>query len=117
MSLDSNKHEAFNKKNLLAIKKREQNYCDFLKIKNSYKKPRGNLDNIYLLYPEFENSQDLDEILHKLSFALPNTNNISVLAVLHKNFALDTNTYKNYKNVRFIKDNEIDIYIYKIIIY
>jgi len=111
VSLDSNKHEAFNKKNLLAIKKREQNYCDFLKIKNSYKKPRGNLDNIYLLYPEFENSQDLDEILHKLSFALPNTNNIQILAPLHKNFVLDANTYKKYKNVKFIKDNEIDIYI------
>jgi len=111
LNLNSNEHEAFNKKNLLAIKKREQNYYDFLKIKNSYKKPRENSDNIYLLYPVFENSQDLDEILHKLSFALPDTNNISVLAVLHKNFALDTNIYAKYKNVKFIKDNEIGRYI------
>jgi len=111
MHLNNNKHEAFKKRDLLDIKQREQNYYDFLKLKNSYKKTKKSLENTYLLYPAFENLQDLDEILHKLSFALPNTNNISILAVLHKNFVLDTNDYKKYKNIKFIKDNQIDINI------
>lgn len=104
-------HEAYKEKNLFDIKKREKNYNDFLKFKNTYKKYKINSENIHLVYPALTNKEDLDDILYKLKFSLPNTNNISIVIPLVEKVFLGTNIYNDYENIKFILDSEIDSYI------
>ncbi|MFX4284465.1 FkbM family methyltransferase [Aliarcobacter butzleri] len=108
---DLSEHEAFKEKNLLAINQREKDYNDFLVVKNSYKKVLANSNSIYLLYPSFNNIDDLNDILYKLSFALPDTNNISIIVPIDKNLELDIDNFEKNTYIKFIKDSEVDLYI------
>lgn len=108
---DLSEHEAYKEKNLLEINQREKDYNDFLVVKNSYKKVLANSNSIYLLYPSFNNIDDLNDILYKLSFALPNTNNISIIVPIDKNLELDIDKVAKNTYIKFIKDSEVDLYI------
>lgn len=108
-----NDHEAYKEKDLKTIEEKKNIYNNFLEFKKKIFKPTENQNNIHLIYPVINEVTILEEILHKLSFSLPSSKEISIIVPIDNSLRnTDLSFYSNeYKNITYIEEDKIENYI------
>ncbi|MCP3851074.1 MAG: FkbM family methyltransferase [Gammaproteobacteria bacterium] len=72
-------HEAFKEKDNVAISIREKEYHHFLTLSKQNNNKQKPSCSKHLIYPHISCEENLKDLLHRLAFALPKDNNITIL--------------------------------------
>jgi FkbM family methyltransferase len=103
-------HEAYKEKDLLAIEQRQRDYDSFLNFSRRFI-PAQQVPTSYkhILYPAVDDISVLEDLVSRLSFALPEVENISVVIPLSEILYMDMIKEYNgrYGSITYISEKDV----------